>query len=543
METYDYIVVGAGSSGCVLARRLSDDPKNRVLLLEAGPPASGFWLSTPAGMSRLFLDHKVNWGYFTEPVSTMLDRKIYWPRGKVMGGSSSINGMVYLRGHRLDFDRWRDAGNTGWGYDDVLPYFKRMEHNERGGDYYRGTRGPLWISDPVIRHSCSKDFIESARRAGVPHSEDLNGETHDGVGFVQYNIRDGVRQSAYVAYIEPVRQRSNLVVETGAHVHRVLFKGSIATGVEVVVNGQRRTIGASREIVLSAGALNSPHLLMLSGIGERSMLRQFGINQVADSPGVGRNLQDHFYVHCLANTKPESSFNRELHGFRKYWQGLRYLATKGGYLALGSSQAAAFIKSRPDEEYADLQISFRPMTFNFDPSGKVAVDKKPAISVSLYRVRPKSVGHLILSSPDPLKAPALYPNYISDPEDVQATISGMRKIREIMAMAPLSTRIESEFAPGPHVQTDDQFLKYFETHGNSCYHPVGTCKMGNDAMAVVDARLRVRGVERLRVVDASIMPHVTAGNTNATAIMIGEKGSDLICEDAIPRRCETDLRL
>ncbi|WP_175817221.1 GMC family oxidoreductase [Burkholderia diffusa] len=537
METYDYIVVGAGSAGCALARRLSDDPNNRVLLLEAGPPASGFWLRTPAGMARLFRNDRINWSYFTEPVPTMRDRRIYWPRGRVLGGSSSINGMVYLRGHPFDFDYWKSLGNPGWGYDEVLPYFKRMEHNERGGDHFRGAGGPLWISDPAVRHPSSVDFIESARRAGIPLTDDLNGELHDGVGFLQYNIRNGVRQSAYVAYIEPVRNRGNLVVESGARVQRVLLQGRQAIGVEVIGHdGARRAISAAREVVLSAGALNSPHLLMLSGVGEGAMLQRFGISTQVDLPGVGRNLQDHFYVHCLVRSTPESSFNRDLHGIRKYWQGLRYLTSGTGYLALGSSQAVAFVKSRPEEDYADLQISFRPMTFNFDPSGRVDVDRYPAISASLYRVRPKSIGHMSLRSPDPMDSPAFFPNYISDPDDISATISGMRQIRRILSMEPIASRLRGEISPGPHVQTDDQFLDHFETHGNSCYHPVGTCKMGRDASAVVDARLRVHGVERLRVVDASIMPRVTAGNTNAASIMIGEKGADLIREDAVARR-------
>ncbi|KWF32969.1 choline dehydrogenase [Burkholderia diffusa] len=462
---------------------------------------------------------------------------MYWPRGRVLGGSSSINGMVYLRGHPLDFDHWKSLGNPGWGYDDVLPYFKRMEHNERGGDRYRGTGGPLWISDPVVRHPCSAAFIESARRAGIPFTDDLNGELHDGVGFLQYNIRKGVRQSAYVAYIEPVSGRPNLVVEANVQVQRVLVRDRQAVGVEVIGKDRvRRTISAAREVVLSAGALNSPHLLMLSGIGDGALLQRFGIATQVDLPGVGRNLQDHFYVHCLVNATPASSFNRDLHGLRKYWQGLRYLTTGTGYLALGSSQAVAFVKSRPEEDYADLQISFRPMTFNFDPSGRVDVDRYPAISASLYRVRPKSIGHMSLRSPDPTDSPAFFPNYISDPDDITATISGMRQIRKVLSMEPIASRLRGEISPGPQVQTDEQFLEYFESHGNSCYHPVGTCKMGHDSSAVVDARLRVHGVARLRVVDASIMPRVTAGNTNAASIMIGEKGADLIREDAVARR-------
>ena len=536
METYDYIVIGAGSAGCALARRLSDDPNCRVLLLEAGPSAKDFWLKAPAGMARLFFDEGVNWKFFTEPVSTMGDRKIYWPRGKVLGGSSAINGMVYLRGHPLDFDYWEDAGNPGWSYRDVLPYFKRMEHNERGADEYRGANGPLWISDPVLLHPSSVDFARSAQRVGIPFSTDLNGRVHDGVGFLQYNIRRGIRQSAYNAYLEPVLKRTNLVIKTGARVHRVILEGRRASGVQVLIDGEQRTVSATREIILSAGALNTPHILMLSGIGEGSLLRDFGIEPRVELPGVGRNLQDHFYVHCLMASTPSSSFNRDLHGLRKYWQGLRYVTSRTGYLALGSSQVAAFLKSGPDEPYADLQISFRPMTFNFSPSGYVRVERGSAISASVYCTRPKSAGYVTLRSPDPMDAPRFFPNYISEAQDIRATISGMRKIRQIFKTEPIASRVISEISPGAGVQTDDDWVKYFESYGNSCYHPVGSCKMGRDRLAVVDARLRVFGVDRLRIVDASIMPRLPAGNTNATAVMIGEKGADIILEDALPRR-------
>ena len=531
METYDYIVIGAGSAGCVVARRLSDDPGIRVLLLEAGPSADDFWIHTPAGMGKLFGDERFNWSYFTEPIPTMQDRQIYWPRGKALGGSSAINGMVFIRGHQLDFDHWRDAGNPGWGFDEVLPCFKRMEHNERGADRYRGAEGPLWISDPIIRHPSSFDFIESACRTGIPRTEDLNGELHDGVGFIQHNIRRGKRQSAYVAYVEPVRGRGNLVVETGTHVQRIVFDGRVATGVEVIARGQQRTIRAVREVIVSAGALNSPHLLMLSGIGDGSALQKHGIRPVLDLPGVGQNLQDHFYVHCDVRSTPESSYNRALGGARKYWEGVRYLTTRKSFLALGSSQVAAFVKSRPEEEYADLQISFRPMTYRFHADGHLDVDPYPAVSASVYGVRPASHGHVALRSADPADRPAFVPNYLSDPDDVRAMISGLRKIRAILATLPFASRVVEELAPGPQVQTDDQLLDFMERSGNCAYHPAGTCKMGRDPMAVVDERLRVRGADRLRVIDASIMPRVTSGNTNAPSIMIGEKGSDMIRED------------
>ncbi len=536
MDAYDYIVIGAGSAGCALARRLSDDPESKVLLLEAGPPTDKFWVRAPAGMAKLFLDKQFNWSYFTEPMPTLRNRRMYWPRGKGLGGSSSINGMIFIRGHRKDFDHWKSLGNSGWGFDDVLPYFKRMEHNERGENEYRGVGGPVWISDPVIRHPSSADFIESAVRTGIPRTDDLNGETHDGVGFMQHSIRRGERQSAYTAYLKPVLNRANLVVKTGVLVHKILFQGNQATGVEVSNGSERRIYTAAREVVLSAGALNSPQLLMLSGIGPGAELQRHGIRPVIDCQGVGQNLQDHFYVHCQARTGQDSSYNHELHGLRKYWQGLRYLVNGSGYLALGSSQVAAFVKSRANEEYADLQISFRPMTFTYHPDGVVEVDRVPAVSASVYRVRPAATGSVTLRSSDPTQAPVFTPNFLTDQDDVRAMIQGIRKIREILATEPIASRVVAEYAPGPSAQTDDQLVAFMQEHGNSAFHPAGTCKMGQDSMSVVDERLRVRGVERLRVVDASIMPRVTAGNTNAPTMMIGEKGADMIRRDSVPRR-------
>ncbi|CAI8885272.1 choline dehydrogenase [Burkholderia ambifaria] len=536
MDTHDYIVIGAGSAGCVLARRLSENRENRVLLLEAGPSSDKFWVRTPAGMAKLFFNERFNWNYYTEPMPTLLDRRMYWPRGKGLGGSSSINGMVYIRGHRQDFDYWRSLGNTGWGYDDLLPYFKRMEHNERGGDHYRGTGGPLCISDPVIRHPSSIDFVKAAVNSGIPYTDDLNGERHDGVGFIQHNIRSGQRHSSYTAYVEPVRDRANLEIRTGCMVQRIVFEGREAVGVEVVEQGERRILRASREIILAAGALNSPQILMLSGIGAGAELQRHGIPVINELPGVGRNLQDHFYVHCSFMSTRDSSYNHDLSGLRKYWQGLRYVTTHTGYLALGSSQVAAFVKSRPDEPYGDLQISFRPMTFTYHENGKIEVDPVPAMSASVYRVRPSATGTVTLRSADPAQASAFTPNFLCHDDDIHAMIQGVRQIRQIMSTEPIASRVVNERFPGAGVETDDALLRFMEQHGNSAFHPAGTCKMGRDEMAVVDERLNVRGVERLRIVDASIMPRVTAGNTNAPSMMIGEKGADMIARDSKARR-------
>lgn len=536
MELYDYIVVGAGSAGCVVARRLSDDSNVSVLLLEAGPEANGFWNRAPAGMAMLYWSKRYNWMYFTEPVPTLRNRKVYWPRGKALGGSSAISGMVYVRGDRRDFDKWARLGNSGWGWDDVLPYFTLSENNERGDSAIHSTKGPLAVSDPVIIHPTVYDFIEAAARCGIQRRDDFGDGDQDGVGLVQCTIRNGVRESSYDAFLKPVRHRPNLSIETGVHVCRILFHGRAADGVELKQGGRTRRVFARREIILSAGVLSSPHLLMLSGIGDGEMLQRQGISVLMHLPGVGRNLQDHFAVRVHAETTPESSYNRDLRGWRKYWQGARYVFQKRGYLALGSSTAMAFVKSSPSMDYADMKINFRPMTFSFHASAKVKIDSYHAISATVYRVRPASRGQILLRSPDPMEPPAIVPNYLSDRDDVEATLAGARQCRRIFATEPLASRVRRELLPGDEALSDEQLIDYMEREGSSVYHGAGTCKMGNDEMAVVDSRLRVRGVERVRIIDASIMPIVTSGNTNAPIIMIGEKGAAMIRSQPAPAR-------
>ena len=408
------------------------------------------------------------------------------------------------------------------------------ESHVRGRGPYHGDNGPLFVGDLSVVHPSVTDFVEAAHRTGLPLIDDFTGIEKEGAGVLQVNIRNGVRQSAYDAFLAPVRHRSNLIVRTGVHVRRVLLNGREAEGVEVLEGREIRSYKARREVILCGGALASPQLLMLSGIGDGDALQRHGIKTEVHVPGVGHNLQEHFNVRIQALCTPQSSYNHELNGWRTYWQGLRYLVTKRGYLALPSSSAAAFVRSNPKIEYADLEMSFRPMTFSTRDSGEVAVDSYHAIGASVYRVRPASRGEVRLRNADPLEAPAFVPNFLSAAEDVEAMLSGVRKLRAILATEPMASRLVKERIPGPEVTTDEQLIDYMEREGQCAFHPAGSCKMGNDDMAVVDARLRVRGVERLRVVDASIMPTVTSSNTNAATIMIGEKGSDMILDDQIP---------
>ncbi|MFT3814930.1 MAG: GMC family oxidoreductase N-terminal domain-containing protein [Acidovorax sp.] len=539
METYDYIVVGAGSSGCVVASRLSEDPQARVLLIEAGGGMDDFWINTPAGMAKLFGSERFNWRFKTQPVPTLGGRQVQWDRGKGLGGSSAINGMIYMRGQPEDYDQWARLGNPGWGWSDVLPYFKRSENNARGADPFHGTQGPLSVTDPVELHPATEDFIASCVNAGIPRSNDLNAPPHPAVGVRQYTIKGGKRHSVYNAFIEPVRQRANLTILAEARVARVLLDGQNgdiqATGVEVLQGGARRQIAAAREVILSAGALASPQLLMLSGIGEAAQLQRHGIHPLRDLPGVGRNLQDHWYASMTWRATPGSSVNHRLSGLRKYLEGARYVFTHGGYLALGAAPVTAYARSEPGAR-VDLQLSFNPMSFSATPSGEVAADGYPGMSGSVVLLTPASRGHLELASGDPLAAPLFHPNYLSDESDVRRHVAGLRLLRQIMQTPPIGARMVEETKPGPACASDGQLLDHIKRTGGTGWHMVGTCAMGSGGDAVVDARLRVRGVRRLRVIDASVMPMVPTGNTNAPCIMIGEKGADMVREDALPAR-------
>lgn len=530
---YDYIIIGAGSAGCVLANRLSSDGKHRVLVLEAGGHDRRFWIQTPIGYGKAFYDEAVNWKYTTEADPGIDNRQSYWPRGKVLGGSSSINAMVYIRGQHQDYDDWRDLGNPGWGWQDVLPYFRKLETFSDGGNEYRGDSGPLYVNNVSEQyHPLCHRFVAAAQQAGFNYNPDFNGADQEGVGFYQITTRNGRRMSAARAYLHPALRRANCDVITHAQVTRIRFSGKVATAVEFTHKGQNRSLQAKREIIVSAGAINSPQLLQLSGIGDGQLLQGCGIETLVDLPGVGRNLQDHIDYSFYYRSKVPTLNNQLRPWWGKLRAGLQYVLLRNGLLSLSVNQAGGFLRSHPSRPRPNLQMYFAAMTYTKAPPGErplMQPDPFPGFLNSIGITRPASRGHLKIASADPLQPVKIYPNYLSAEDDIQQMLEGARLLRQLAAAPALSELIAEETKPGKAMQSDEDFIADIRRRADTVFHPSCTCMMGPDPQtAVVDASCRVYGVEGLRVVDTSIFPTVISGNTNGPTIMVAEKAADLI---------------
>ena len=523
---YDYVIVGAGSAGCVLANRLSADPSTTVLLLEAGGPDDSPFIHTPAMMAML-ADTRFDWRYRTVPQPHCNMRRFFWPRGRTLGGSSSINYMIYIRGHASDYDQWRELGNPGWGWTDVLPFFKKAENNERLAEPFHGRGGPLNVADLRFRHPLAEMFVAAGENAGLRRNDDFNGATQDGCGFYQVTQKDGRRWSTASAYLRPAMERPNLTVVTNALTCRIGFDGRRAVGVDYVRRGAAVTVEARREVISSGGSINSPHLLLLSGVGPADAIRPHGIEVVHDLPGVGLNLQDHLGTWVRHEiTQPFSLYGATPEMLAALQA--EYETTRQGFFTSNVAEAGAFLSTDTRVDKPNLQGFFLPYCLTDAPSEAPQPDCH-GITFAFYVSRPESRGRITLASADPLDQPLIDPNYLAGPEDLRQFIAGIRLVRQILTAKPLDGILGREIGPGPAAQSDEAIAAYVRDRASgTIFHPVGSCRMGNDALAVVDAELRVRGVEGLRVVDASVMPTLIGGNTNAPTVMIAEKAAAMM---------------
>ncbi|HWL81001.1 MAG TPA: choline dehydrogenase [Roseomonas sp.] len=526
MESFDYVIVGGGTAGCVLANRLSEDPRNSVLLMEAGGQDKGFWIPIPAGFSKLLVNERFNWRFETDPEPGTLNRRIVVPRGKGLGGSTLINGMIFVRGQAMDFDGWAQLGNRGWSYADVLPYFRKLERFEDGASEWRGGDGPMSVVRVAERNPLAEAFIGAGEQAGFPRNPDYNGADQEGFGYYQVNQKNGRRWSAAEAYLRPVLSRPNLTVWTEVHATRLMLEGRRVTGVVYRQGDAEKQVAARGEVILAAGAVQSPHLMELSGIGNPEVLAAAGVPVAHALPGVGRNYRDHFCTRMNWRVTQPITLNEMTRGWRLAKAVAQYFLTRKGILTLGTGLAHGFVRTRPELATPDVQYFF--MHASYANAADRVLDKLPGMTIGVTQLRPESRGTIHLRSPDPRQPPAIRPNFLASPLDQETMVRGMQVARRIMAQPAIAPFVEQELSPGGEVQTDAQWLDFARRNGQTIYHPVGTCSMGQGPEAVVDDQLRVHGLQGLRVVDASVMPTEVSGNTQAAVLMIAEKGADLI---------------